>query len=194
MTEQAHRVCPWWMGYSLLMPWRRWIWGQDPLHIVGPYIREGITMLEPGPGMGYFTLEAARLAGPTGRVVAVDIQSPMLDRLRRRAKEAGLADVIETRLAKSDRELGIEDLKGQVDFILAFNMVHETADPDLFFAELSGAAKPGCRLLIAEPPLHVSQRTFEANLESARTLGFRTAAGFPIPHSRWALLVKEGPP
>jgi ubiquinone/menaquinone biosynthesis C-methylase UbiE len=47
-----------------------------------------MTVLEPGPGMGAFTLELARLVGSSGRVVAVDVQSKMLDGLKRRAKRA----------------------------------------------------------------------------------------------------------
>src|SRR5690242_16036997 len=85
----GHRVCPWWIGYFLLGPLRRW--RQDPRTILAPYMREGMTVLEPGPGMGFFTLEIARLAGPAGRVIAVDIQEKMLARLKRRATKHGLS-------------------------------------------------------------------------------------------------------
>jgi hypothetical protein len=43
----AHRVCPWWIGYLLANPLRRWL-GQDPAKILSPYVREGMTVLEPG--------------------------------------------------------------------------------------------------------------------------------------------------
>ncbi|HYL13368.1 MAG TPA: methyltransferase domain-containing protein [Terriglobales bacterium] len=46
----------------------------DPASTVQPYVRQGMTVLEPGPGMGFFTLELARRVGPNGRVLAVDIQ------------------------------------------------------------------------------------------------------------------------
>jgi predicted methyltransferase len=61
----AKRVCPWWIGYLLLSPLRRL--GQDPAKILAPYVREGMTVFEPGAGMGYFTLELARRVGPSGR-------------------------------------------------------------------------------------------------------------------------------
>jgi ubiquinone/menaquinone biosynthesis C-methylase UbiE len=38
--------------------------------------------------MGFFTLEAARIVGPRGRIIAADIQAKMLDVLRRRAERA----------------------------------------------------------------------------------------------------------
>ena len=84
----AQEVCPWWLGYFLISPLRRLL--QDPRKLVGPYVREGVIVLEPGPGMGFFTLELGRLVGPSGRVVAVDIQPRMLSNLKRRAARAGL--------------------------------------------------------------------------------------------------------
>ena len=58
----GHRVCPWWLGYVLASPVRRLL--QNPAEVVGPYVRPGMTVLEPGPGMGFFTLEMARQRGP----------------------------------------------------------------------------------------------------------------------------------
>src|SRR5512146_967026 len=121
----APRVCPWWVGYLLVNPLRRAL--QDPAAILAPLVREGMTVLEPGPGMGFFTLEAARRVGPRGRVVAVDLQPRMLAALRRRAARAGLADRIEAREARPDA-LGIEDLAGRVDLVLALLVVHELPD------------------------------------------------------------------
>jgi hypothetical protein len=45
----AQRVCPWWLGYLLASPIRRLL--GDPVKVVAPYVREGMTVLEPGPGM-----------------------------------------------------------------------------------------------------------------------------------------------
>jgi ubiquinone/menaquinone biosynthesis C-methylase UbiE len=59
-----------------------------------------MTVLEPGPGMGFFTLELARRVGDAGRVVAVDIQPKMLSVLQRRAAKTGLQNRIETRLGR----------------------------------------------------------------------------------------------
>src|SRR5512144_2327435 len=103
----AERVCPWWIGYLLATPLRKLV--QDPAAILAPFVREGMTVLEPGPGMGFFTLEAARRVGPRGRVVAVDLQPRMLAALRRRAARAGLGDRIDAREARPDT-LGVGDL------------------------------------------------------------------------------------
>src|SRR5512133_3839237 len=122
-------VCPWWLGYLLVSPLRRLV--HDPAALLAPLVREGMTVLEPGPGMGFFTLEAARRVGPRGRVVAVDLQPRMLAALRRRAERAGLADRIEAREARPDA-LGVEDLAGTVDLVLALLVVHELPDEGRF--------------------------------------------------------------
>ena len=95
-----HCVCPWWLGYLLLSPIRRL--RQNPSRIVAPYLREGMTVLEPGPGMGFFTLELARRVGSAGRVIAVDVQPRMIERLKRRALKANLAQRIDARVSRPD--------------------------------------------------------------------------------------------
>src|SRR5664280_1369404 len=97
---KPHRVCPWWLGYLLASPVRRIF--QQPAQVLAGHVRPGMTVLEPGPGMGFFTLELARLAGGSGRVIAIDIQPRMLDVLRRRAAKAGVLDRVDARLAAPD--------------------------------------------------------------------------------------------
>lgn len=181
----GHSVCPWWMGYLLLSPLRRLL--QDPGRILGPHVREGMTVLEPGPGMGFFTLELARRVGPGGRVVAVDVQPRMLAALRRRAARAGLADRVEARQARGDA-LGVEDLAGKVDLVLAFAVVHELPDQARFFAEVRLALAPGGRVLLAEPAGHVTAAAFQATLAAAQGAGLRAAPGLAIARSLTAVL------
>ena len=50
----SHRVCPWWMGYLLMCPLRRL--GQNPDRMLAPFVATGMTVMEVGPGMGFFTL------------------------------------------------------------------------------------------------------------------------------------------
>jgi len=184
----AHRVCPWWLGYLLASPLRRL--AQDPAKILSPFVTEEMTVLEPGPGMGFFTLELARLVGPRGRVVAVDVQQKMLDGLRRRAGRVELLSRIELRLSGRD-SLGIEDLAGKVDLVLAFAMVHELPDGARFFAEAARALKPGGALLIAEPRGHVSDAAFEATLAAAAAEGLWPRSRPVIRRSHAALLARH---
>jgi SAM-dependent methyltransferase len=146
-----------------------------------------MTVLEPGPGMGFFTLELARRVGEGGRVVAVDLQPRMLAGLRRRAERAGLAGRIEARLATASA-LGVDDLAGKVDLVLAFAMVHELPDAGRFFAEVRRALAPGGKVLLAEPAGHVDAAAFEETLASARRAGFRDEPGPAVRRSLTAVL------
>ncbi len=62
---------------------------QDPDKIVGPYVRPGMTVMDIGCGPGFFTLAMARMAGPEGRVIAVDMQQEMLDLVKKKSDRMG---------------------------------------------------------------------------------------------------------
>ena len=185
----ARHVCPWWLGYWLVNPLRR-LW-ENPVKLLGPFVREGMTVLEPGSGMGYFTLDLARMVGPTGRVVALDIQERMLTGLRRRAARAGLLERIEIRQAGPDG-LGIGDLAGRVDLALALHMFHEVPDAAAFLGELRDALSPGGALVIVEPRGHVSADDFGATLAAAAEQGFDLDERVKVRADRAALLRRVG--
>jgi ubiquinone/menaquinone biosynthesis C-methylase UbiE len=181
------RVCPFVCGYLLLNPLRRL--GQNPGAILGPFVREGMSVLDVGPAMGYFTLPLAERVGTAGRVYGVDVQERMLAALMRRAAKRGLGGRIEARLARPDA-LGLDDLAGRIDFALAYAVLHEVPDVARLLSEARSALKPGAVLLAGEPKLHVSKRAFGATLEAARGAGFEIQAGPPIRFSRSAVLRK----
>jgi ubiquinone/menaquinone biosynthesis C-methylase UbiE len=183
----AHRVCPWWLGYLLASPLQRLI--ANPRKLLAPYVHEGMTVLEPGPGMGFFTLELARLVGQSGRVVALDIQSKMLDGLKRRLAKARLLERVNIHLVQPN-SMGLAELAGPVDFALAFAVVHEMPSASSFFAELYRALKPGGSLLLAEPSGHVKAALWDAELEAASQAGFIVAGRPRIRRSQTALLKK----
>lgn len=188
MSRARRSVCPWWLGWVLVSPLRR-LW-HDPATILAPHVRPGMTVLEPGPGMGFFTLELARRVGERGRVIAVDLQPRMLAGLRRRAARAGVLPRLELRLGTAD-SLGAADLAGVVDFALAFAVVHEIPAPAAFSRELAGALKPGARLLLVEPRGHVDTAAFDDEVRAAREAGLEAVAHPRISRSRTALLEKR---
>jgi ubiquinone/menaquinone biosynthesis C-methylase UbiE len=184
----AGRVCPHWAGYLLINPLRKLF--ENPNKILGPFVKEGMTVLEPGCGMGYFTLPLARMVGPTGRIIAVDIQPKMLSALRRRAKKDGFLDRIELRHIRDDG-LGVKDLSGMVDFAVALHVVHEVPDQASFFSEVWDVLKQGSKLLVVEPKGHVSQDKFAASVAAAENVAFVSEALPTKVGDRVALLIKK---
>lgn len=191
-TREDHpmgeRICPWWLGYILASPIRRLF--QDPATTVEPYVRPGMTVLEPGPGMGFFTLELARRVGPSGRVVAVDVQPRMVAGLKKRIAKAGLSDRVDARIAPPD-SLALADLRGQVDFTLAMAVVHETPGAGWFFNQVAEAMKPGAILLLAEPSGHVKETAFATEIEAAAGAGLQVTDRPTMRRLQTAVLKKK---
>lgn len=183
-----HRVCPWWAGYLLASPLRKLM--QNPVRTLEPFVRPGMTVLEPGPGMGFFTLPLAQLVGPSGRVIAVDVQPEMIAGLRRRAERAGLIDRIETRLAPAPT-MALEAYEEAVDFVLAFAVVHEMPSAATFFAEAGQVMKPDASLLLAEPAGHLEKGEFENELMIAARAGLTVCNRPSISRSQAAVLKKS---
>jgi ubiquinone/menaquinone biosynthesis C-methylase UbiE len=181
--ERKNRVCPAELAGSLDMAIRRWL--QNPPKILSPFIHEGMTVLDLGCGPGFFSLDMARLVGRSGRVIAVDLQQSMLARVRKKIQGTGLENRF-TLQQCGEEIIGIRD---RIDFALAFYMVHEIPDQDSFFRQLAALLKPEGKMLVVEPPLHVSRSDFEKTLEKARCAGFRIIPGPKVFLSKTAVLI-----
>jgi len=181
---RGKHVCPRWLCFTFDNVFRRYF--QDPAALLLPYVREGDTAIDVGPGIGFFTIPLAERVGDSGRVIAVDIQQSMLDALRRRAVKRGVASRISTHRA-SEKSLGIS---AEADFILAFWMVHEVPDRERFFGELRELLKPQGLFLLAEPGIHVTASMFDRIVADAETAGFEVRSRPHIAFSRAVVLVK----
>ena len=177
-------VCPWWFCYSFDNPLRRLF--HDPEPLLAPYVKPGMTVVDIGCGMGYFTIPLARIIGSGGKVIAVDLQQRMLDALVRRASKAGVVDRIIPHRCQKD-SLGIE---GPADFALAFWMAHEVPDKPRFFREIFALLKQGGRLLLVEPKYHVTLGSLERTLAVCREVGFRPLDEPIVALSRAVLMGK----
>jgi len=166
MGERRQRVCPVECAGGLDNRVRRWF--QNPGKILGPYIKEGMTVLDVGCGPGFFSLEMARLVGASGRVISADLQEGMLQKLRSKISGSALEKRIILHQSAA-HEIGVKD---SVDFVLAFYMVHEVPDQQKFLTEIKSLLKPKGLLLIVEPPMHVSRKAFEETVARAQNTGF----------------------
>jgi SAM-dependent methyltransferase len=185
----APHVCPWWVGWLLASPLRRM--REDPDRLLGPLVRPGMTVLEPGPGMGFFSVPLARLVGATGRVVCVDVQPRMIAGLERRLRRAHLEARVETVTGTLD-DPRLAGRRGTIDLVAAIHVVHEVPDPAAFLARIADFLRPGGRLLVVEPDGRVTGDDFAATLGHAAAAGLRALA----PPGGWrghvALLERPG--
>ena len=160
-------VCPWWGGYFIDNRFRRLL--HKPEVLFADLVKPGMTVMDFGSGMGFFTIPMARLVGDEGRVISVDLQQRMLDVLRRRAENAGVSDRIRTHRCEPDR-IGVA---GPVDFVLAFWSVHEVPDLEGFLGQVHACLGPDGKFLVVEPRGHVSTESFDQMIAMAEKIGMR---------------------
>jgi ubiquinone/menaquinone biosynthesis C-methylase UbiE len=124
LSDRGTRVCPVEKADSLDTRFRRWL--QNPKRILKPYVKEGMTVLDFGCGPGFFSVGLAQMVGKAGRVIAADLQEGMLQKLSDKIKETELEDRIRLHKCEEDK-IGISE---NVDFVLAFYIVHEVVNKD----------------------------------------------------------------
>ena len=141
-------------------------------------LKDGLVVCDLGSGDGYHTVQMATRVGPTGKVVAVDIQPEMLQALSRRLAEMKLENV-ETVLGE------IWDPKLQeksIDLVLMVDVYHEFSHPVHMLAALRKALKPNGLIALvefrAEDPTVLIKP--EHKMTKAQILKEYTANGFKV--------------
>jgi len=162
---KKNRICPVERAGSLDNKFRRLF--QDPKKILRPYVNKGMTVLDLGCGPGFFSVDMAHMVGKHGRIIASDLQDGMLQKLRDKVEGTELEERIILHKSEEDK-IGIAE---RVDFILAFYMVHEISNKDIFFQEIESILKTNGLILIVEPPFHVSGKAFNQTKEKAQAAG-----------------------
>jgi len=132
----GHEAFPASQAPALLNPARRLI--QDPVRTIGAFgLRAGDVVLEIGPGPGYFTPEALRAVGASGRVVCFDLQREMLVTLREHlGAEASHIDLV----AGDAMRLPFRD--GCFDQTYLISVLGEVPEPAAAVREVARVLKP----------------------------------------------------
>jgi SAM-dependent methyltransferase len=119
-------------------------------HFVLGRIDEGATVLDLGCGAGTDLLIAARMVGPEGKAIGIDMTPSMLERARQSAKDMGLDNVeLHEGLIES---LPLDD--DSVDVVISNGVIDLVPDKDAVFAEIDRVLRQGGRLQVADVVIH----------------------------------------
>lgn len=142
---------------------------QRPRKFLGDLVKPGMTAADIGCGLGFYTVEMARMVGEEGRVAAVDFQPEMLGFTERKVRKAGVSERVEIVQCMQD-DIAVT---GRFDFVLSMWVSHEVPDRERFFGQILGILKPGGKFLLAEPKFHVGEELYTAICEDAKGVGLR---------------------
>ena len=140
-------------------------------------ITPGERVLDVGCGCGSTTLELARRVGPTGSATGVDISSVMLEQARHAATQAGLKNVV---FENADAQTHAFT-PGSFDLVFSRFGVMFFAHPDVAFANLLKALRPGGRLtFITWQAVHLNPWMFVPMMAAAQHIQIPVPAN---PHA-----------
>jgi ubiquinone/menaquinone biosynthesis C-methylase UbiE len=185
----------WWRRHPSACPYGQRFWVEAP----HPFItRErlrlaleptpGSTVLEVGPGTGYYSLTVAEWLQPGGTLHIFDVQQEMLDHTMGRAAADGVRN-IEPRRGDA-RELPYPDASFDAAYLVA--VLGEIPDQEAALRELSRVLRSGGRLVVGElagDPHMVTARTLR---DGASAAGLRFARREGPPFGYFGVLEKAG--
>jgi SAM-dependent methyltransferase len=109
-------------------------------------IERGARVVDVGCGAGIDSLIAARMTGPNGYVIGIDMTPAMFEKARAAALEAGIANV-------NFREGFGEDLPvpdSWADVVISNGVINLMPDKEAAFAEIARVLKPGGKIQIGD--------------------------------------------
>jgi ubiquinone/menaquinone biosynthesis C-methylase UbiE len=145
-------------------------------------VSEGKAVADLGCGPGFFTLPASELVGPTGKVYAVDVQQEMVDDLRARLAQQGIANVA----VRRSTELDLAIQQRSVDLALLAFVLHEVDQRSSFLLAAKRLLRDDGRIAVVEwektetpvgPPV-------EVRLAADEVIADATAAGLDLVEQR----------
>jgi ubiquinone/menaquinone biosynthesis C-methylase UbiE len=131
-------------------------------------VHSGMIVGDIGCGPGRVTIPLAKAVGPEGEVVAVDVQSGMLGRVRQKAEAAGLTNITFLQAGIGEGKLG----RDRFDRAVLVTVLGEIPDQEAAMREIHAAMKP-------EGILSVTEVIFDPHFQGRSTVtGVARAVGF----------------
>ncbi len=120
---------------------------QQPDQVVGLLdLAPGMVVADVGAGTGYFVGRLAGAVGPSGQVIATDVEADMVRYLGERGARDGWTNVRAVQVAGDDPGL----TAASVDRILIVDVWHHLGDRPRYAARLAAALRPGARLMVVD--------------------------------------------
>lgn len=176
-------VCPFQHSGTLDAKYRRIL--QNPAIFLHPFIHKGMNVLDLGCGTGFCTFDIARLLDGEGKVVAADLQTEMLNKVKQKAADFKFKELISFHKCEPE-SVNWEGEK--FNLVLLFYMFHEIPNKIHLLNELKLLLQEGGKILISEPKFHVNSNLFLKESQIAIECGYKVAKGPNIFFSRTMIL------
>jgi len=152
-------------------------------------IKPGQTIADLGAGSGYYSFRIAPLVGPTGRVLAIDIEPKMLEVIAERAGREHVTNIATVRSSERDPNLAPHS----VDLLFMVDVYHELEYPYEVMRKVREALKPGGRVALVEyraedpqvqiKPVHkMSEAQVRREMQAAGFRHVTTVRMLPLQH------------
>jgi len=145
-------------------------------------IKQGSKVADVGSHEGYMTVKLSRIVSSKGRVFAVDVEQPKLDKLKYHLSKRNITNV---ELVKGDHDNPKLPLNS-LEAVVILDSYHEMDDHDKILQHIKSSLKPGGRLVLCEPIADERRKSNRESQERKHELGIDFAledllrAGFTI--------------
>lgn len=112
-------------------------------------LTDGMKVGDIGAGSGFYSVEAARRVGHSGKVFAIDIQKDLLERMRNAALAQHLNN-IEVVWANAEKIGGTKLREAALDRVICSNILFQLEKPEDFALEMKRILKQGGKILVVD--------------------------------------------
>lgn len=109
-------------------------------------LRPGDVVADIGAGSGVISMRMAEMLLPDGKVLAVDVQDEMLERLKENCEKSGIRNVEPVK--GTEKSTGLKP--SSVDMAIMVDVYHEFEFPWEMMNDIAAAIKPGGRVIFVE--------------------------------------------
>lgn len=173
LVSRRHSLpCPVWLHWLVELdnPFTRIHRAKVIIEYLG--LQPGMVILDAGCGSGRLTIPLAKQVGAQGTVVAMDIQSGMLDRVRQKAQAENLQNIQYLHAGLGEGKLG----QNQYDRALLVTVLGEIPNREAALKEILQALKPGGLLSVTEIIFDPHFQSRQSVTRLAESTGFRRKA------------------